>query len=106
MQRGEVWWASLPPPFGRRPVLLLSRSAAYGRLNAAVAAVLTTRVRASPSMVRLDPSVDRVPQRCVVNLDQMQNVRFNALTEWITRLSAERMAEVEDAIHFALGLRR
>ena len=29
MRRGEVWWADLPPPAGRRPVLLLSRNEAY-----------------------------------------------------------------------------
>ncbi|MCH8087678.1 MAG: type II toxin-antitoxin system PemK/MazF family toxin, partial [Chloroflexi bacterium] len=29
MRRGEVWWADLPPPSGRRPVVLLSRDAAY-----------------------------------------------------------------------------
>ena len=29
MMRGEVWWANLPPPIGRRPVLLLSRNRAY-----------------------------------------------------------------------------
>jgi mRNA interferase MazF len=29
MRRGEVWWANLPKPVGRRPVVLLSRNAAY-----------------------------------------------------------------------------
>ena len=29
MKRGEVWWAELPPPTGRRPVVLLSRDEAY-----------------------------------------------------------------------------
>ena len=29
MKRGEVWWANLPKPVGRRPVVLLSRNAAY-----------------------------------------------------------------------------
>jgi len=29
MKRGEVWWANLPKPVGGRPVLLLSRNAAY-----------------------------------------------------------------------------
>ena len=29
MERGEIWWADLPPPSGRRPVLLLSRNEAY-----------------------------------------------------------------------------
>lgn len=29
MKRGEVWWAQLPSPVGRRPVVLLSRDTAY-----------------------------------------------------------------------------
>ena len=29
MRRGEVWWAALPKPAGRRPVVLLSRDEAY-----------------------------------------------------------------------------
>jgi mRNA-degrading endonuclease toxin of MazEF toxin-antitoxin module len=29
MKRGEVWWANLAKPVGRRPVVLLSRNAAY-----------------------------------------------------------------------------
>ena len=29
MRRGEVWWADLPVPVGRRPVVLLSRNEAY-----------------------------------------------------------------------------
>lgn len=28
MDRGEVWWADLPSPVGRRPVLIVTRSAA------------------------------------------------------------------------------
>lgn len=34
MRRGEVWWADLPAPVGRRPVLLLSRDRAYAVRNA------------------------------------------------------------------------
>jgi mRNA-degrading endonuclease toxin of MazEF toxin-antitoxin module len=26
MRRGEVWWADLPAPAGKRPVVLLSRN--------------------------------------------------------------------------------
>ncbi len=29
MKRGEVWWAELPKPSGRGPVILLSRNEAY-----------------------------------------------------------------------------
>ena len=28
MRRGGVWWADLPPPAGRRPVLIITRDSA------------------------------------------------------------------------------
>lgn len=28
MRRGEVWWADLLPPAGRRPVLIITRDSA------------------------------------------------------------------------------
>jgi mRNA-degrading endonuclease toxin of MazEF toxin-antitoxin module len=43
MKRGEVWWADLPAPVGRRPVLLLSRDRAYAVRNAVTVAFLTMR---------------------------------------------------------------
>ena len=33
MKRGEIWWARLPPPTGRRPVALVSRDAAYAIIS-------------------------------------------------------------------------
>jgi hypothetical protein len=33
MRQYEIRWANLPAPVGRRPVLLLSRTEAYGYLN-------------------------------------------------------------------------
>ncbi len=30
MKQFEIWWADLPEPVGKRPVLLLSRNDAFG----------------------------------------------------------------------------
>ena len=70
MRRGEVWWADLPPPVDRRPVVLLSRDAAY-RVRTAVTVVPVTRtLRDIPTEVPLDQK-DDLPARCVVNLDDL-----------------------------------
>ena len=61
MKRGEVWWADLPAPVGRRPALLLSRDRAYAVRNAVTVAFLTTTVRNIPVEVRLTPA-DGVPR--------------------------------------------
>ena len=41
----EIWWASLPLPAGRRPVLLLNRDSAYVYLNKFVVVEITSTVR-------------------------------------------------------------
>jgi mRNA interferase MazF len=53
MKRGEIWWADLGPPAGRRPVLLLSRDEAYSVRELVTAAPVTTRIRHIPSEVVL-----------------------------------------------------
>ena len=105
MRRGEVWWANLPRPWRRRPVLLLTRDEGYGLLTWVVSAPITTRVREGGSFVQLSPGVDHVPRRSVVNLDALYATSPDWLDARITRLSEERMAEVERAIHFALALK-
>ena len=43
MQKGEIWWANLPIPIGKRPVLLLSRDEAYSVRNAVTIAEETNQ---------------------------------------------------------------
>ena len=104
MKRGEVWWATLPRPWGTRPVLLLARDEAYELLTWVVVAPITTTVRGIPAAVTLEPESDGVPQRSAVSLDHLQTVRREWLDDRITELSADRLREVDDAVHFALAL--
>lgn len=103
MKRGEVWWASLSEPMGRRPVVLLTRDGAYRFLNAFTAASLTRSIRKIVTHVAVGPG-DGVPQESVVNLDDLQSVGKEQLTERICELTPSRMREVDDALMFALGL--
>lgn len=104
MTRGEVWWADLPPPEGRRPVVLLSRNESYGVRNQATVAPVTTRIRGIAVEVELGPG-DGLPGRCVVNLDNMNTIRLTRLRERITLLRPAKTRAIDAAIHFALGLR-
>ena len=103
MRRGEVWWANLPPPIGRRPVVLLSRDGAYDRRTLAIAAPVTTRIRSIPSEVTLGPE-DGLQLRSVVNLDTLMTIRLSALDVRIASLTSQKLQAVEAAIHFALGM--
>ena len=51
MDRGEVWWADLPPPVGRRPVLIVTRSAAVAVRNQVVVAQVTRTAHGMPCEV-------------------------------------------------------
>jgi mRNA interferase MazF len=103
VKRGEIWWADLGPPAGRRPVLLLSRDDAYAVRTAVTIAPLTTTVRGIPVEVPLGPE-DGLPRPCAVNLDSVATIPIRRLQSRLTSLSAEKMALAEKAIAFALDL--
>jgi len=105
VKRGEIWWAELAPPAGRRPVLLLSRKEAYAVRELVMVAPLTTRIRGIPSEVSLGPE-DGASRACVVNLDTITTIAKASLRERLTTLSAEKLKAVEEALHFSLGLER
>jgi len=103
MRRGEVWWAQLPAPVGRRPVVLLSRDEAYAVRNAVTVAEVTSTIRDIPVEVTLGPE-DGLPKKCVVNLDTIVTIRKDLLTERIGMLRDEKIAQINFAMKFALSL--
>lgn len=103
MRRGEIWWAELEPPAGRRPVVLLSRNEAYSVRLLVIVAPVTTRIRHIPSEVSLGTE-DGVPHDCVANLDTITTIPKDCLQSRLTTLSARKLKEVEAAIRFALGM--
>ena len=103
MRRCEVWWADLPPPAGRRPVVVLSRDEAYAVRTQVMVAPITTRIRRIPVEVDLGPE-DGLPKRCVVNLDSMVTIPKSHLEQCIALLRPEKIRQIEAAIRFALGM--
>lgn len=101
MKQYEIWWADLPQPAGRRPVLLLSRDSAYGVLTKYIVAEITTKIRNIPIEVPLGPG-DGLPKACVANFDNLRTVARESLAEKISKLPARRTAEVKRAAGYAL----
>ena len=102
-QQGEIWWANLPLPLGWRPVLVLTRNDALPTLLYATVAPLTRTIRGIDSEVVLEPK-DGVPQRSAVTLDNVATIEQDLLVQPITALSAERMNEVWESLHFSLDM--
>jgi len=100
-RRGEVWWADVPDA-GRRPALVLTRSAAIPVLHRVLVAPATRTVRRIPTEVLLDER-DGMPGRCALALDNIAIVRKSALSSRITGLSGERMAQVCAALQVAVA---
>lgn len=99
MKQGEIWWAELGPPAGRRPVFLLSRDEAYSVRELVTVAPVTTRIRHIPSEVPLGLE-DGLPRPCVINLDTITTIAKASLQEKLTALSHEKQKAVEAALHF------
>lgn len=103
MRRGEIWWANLPGPAGRRPVVLLSRDEAYQVRSSVTVAPVTRTVRRIPVEVALGPE-QGLPSACVANLDDILTIPKSRLDSRIAELGTAKMAEVAAAIRFALAL--
>jgi mRNA interferase MazF len=97
----DVWWVSLPAPVGRRPVLLLSRSAAVPYLSRLLVAEVTTSIRGIPQEVRLHRA-EGLARPCVANLDAIRTIPRSTLCERAGRLKAARHVEVKRALGHVL----
>ncbi len=103
MKRGDVWWAELQPPAGRRPVVLVSRNEAYAIRASVTVAPVTTKIRNIPVEVPLGQQ-DGMPRDCVVNCDNLITIPKAWLQETITTLNVEKMDLLDKAIRFSLNL--
>ena len=101
MVRGEVWWVE-EPDVGRRPHLILTRTAAIGVLRSLVAVPATRTIRSIPTEVVLDEG-DGMPTRCALLLDKATSIPKPLFVTRITALGADRMHDVCRALRAATG---
>lgn len=100
MRQYDIWWADLPPPVGRRPVLLLTRSTAYAYLNKVIVVEVTSTIRGIPQEVPLGRAEGLAPS--VANFDNVHVVATRLLTERAGALATAREPEVKRALGYAL----
>lgn len=103
LHQGEVRWAMLPAPVGRRPVLILTRTGALRHLSNVTVAPITRTIRGIDTEVLLSES-DGVPTVCAVSLDNIQTLPQGRMEELIAELTSSRMNEVFLAIRAAFAM--
>ncbi len=103
MRRGEVWWADIPLPAGRRPVVLVSRNIAYAVRSKVTVMEVTTRARGLETEVPLGRK-EGLPRACYANADNLFTIDKAWLTERAGVLGPEKVRGIDRALALALGL--
>jgi mRNA interferase MazF len=99
MVKGEVWWANLPPdPYGsepgkRRPVLIIQTT---------ICAVITSNMKLAqlPANILLEKSVSGLERTSVVNFSQIITIDKSRLTELVSMLPKNYIANINASIHY------
>lgn len=104
MRRGELRWADLGEQ-SPRPVLAVHADPLATAATVIVLPVVDTPQRAGPPLVvQLDPHITGLPTVTSVKVDLIRALPAAAVGELITRLDAEQMTEVEQALRTVLDL--
>ena len=112
IQRGEIWWASLPEPAKsepgyRRPVLVIqSDDFNRSRIATVVAVVITsnTRLAQAPGNVFLPQNLSGLPKDSVANVSQIVTIDKSFLAERVGTLPASIIEQVEKGLRLVLRL--
>jgi mRNA interferase MazF len=99
-QRGDVWWGELAD-VGRRPFLVMTRSAAIPVLHSVLAAPITRTVRGIPTELALGVD-DGMPAQCAASFDNLRVVPKAYLVEKQCSLDAIRLIEACSALRAAV----
>lgn len=99
-RRGEVWWAEIED-IGRRPFLVMTRTAAIPVLNSVLAAPVTRTVRDIPTELPLGPD-DGMPTDCAASFDNLRVVPKSYLVDRLCTLDPRRMVEACRAVRAAV----
>jgi len=102
VNRGEIWQYSFPAPDRRRPVLVLTRQETLSLLNTVTVAPITATIRGVPSEVVVGTE-QGLKKKSAVNLHHLVTVPRAGLRSFVATLSPEVLAEVREALLFALG---
>lgn len=102
--RGDIVWADLGPPAGRRPVCVLTRDPAISVLTGIVCAPITRTIRGISSEVELGPE-SGLSDASVIVCDNVLTVPVVALDrEPAGRLDLDARIRLDRALRYALDI--
>jgi mRNA interferase MazF len=112
IQRGEIWWADLPEPYGaepgyRRPILIIqSDDFNRSRIATIIGVVITSNLKLAqaPGNVLLPRKLTGLSKDSVANISQVITIDKNFLTECIGFLSPKHFKKIEDGLRLVLSL--
>lgn len=103
--RGEIYWADLGPPAGRRPVCVLTRDAAVAVLQTVTCAPVTSTIRGIRSELEIGPG-EGLPKACAISCDNIVTVAQSCLdSRPVGGLDDVQRARLDRALRYALDIR-
>jgi mRNA interferase MazF len=112
MQRGDIWWATLPDPTGsaagyRRPIVVVQSNAfTSSRIATIIVVAITSNLRlaTAPGNVFLPATESGLPKDSVINVSQIITLDKSMLDEYVDRVSATTLTHVEEGIRLVLDI--
>jgi len=101
--RGDIVWADVGPPAGRRPVCVLTRDAAIAVLTALTCAPITRTIRGIRSEVEVGRA-EGLPDAGVIACDTIITIPIASLDDPVGHLDLPTRVELDRALRFALDI--
>ena len=102
--RGDIIWADLGPPAGRRPVCVLTRDAAIAVLTAITCAPITRTIRGIRSEVEIGPARG-LPDHSVISCDNLIMIPTTLLdSEVVGHVDLNSRIRLDQALRYALDI--
>jgi mRNA interferase MazF len=103
LHRGSIWVADLPPPWKRRPAVVVTRDSAIPLLTNVTLVMVTSTIRGVRTEVLLGPE-EGLQQKCAAACDSIQTLAINLLSRRVGELATAKVRELDAAIRIALDL--
>ncbi len=113
INRGEIWWASLPASIGsepgyRRPVLIVqSNNFNKSRISTIIAVTISSNIKLAlaPGNILLPKKASNLPKESVINISQVITIDKSFLTERVCILSSKYIKQVDAGLNLVLSLK-